>query len=196
MIKESIWFTFFCWICFWKNNGYKQGQFGGRFLVSACPGQGSMYTVMWEVCFFVQEKKNHIFHREIDLVLTRKQKISLFFFRYCQNTLWEVQVLDELFSLWNKFITVSFKGFICFLSISADLRSLQRGTYQSPRRSSPDYSPRPPSPRDDKIKPPPAQHTALGDSTYARGGHGIFGQPKVTTGVLVYQVCLVSCSVP
>lgn len=63
--------------------------------------------------------------------------------------------------------------------IAADLRSFQKGTYQSPRRSSPTYSPRPPSPRDDKIKPPPAQHTAFGESTYARGGHGIFGQPKV-----------------
>lgn len=63
--------------------------------------------------------------------------------------------------------------------LPADLRSLQRGTYQSPRHQSPAYSPRPPSPRDDKIKPPPAQHTAFGESTYARGGHGIFGQPKV-----------------
>ena len=64
------------------------------------------------------------------------------------------------------------------------MRSLQNGTYKSPRRASPDYSPRPPSPRDDKIKPPPVQNTAFGESTYARGGHGIFGQPKV-----VYQEC-------
>ncbi|XP_052774162.1 centrosome and spindle pole-associated protein 1-like isoform X7 [Mya arenaria] len=64
----------------------------------------------------------------------------------------------------------------------ADLRAVQRGTYQSPRssrRASPQsFSPRPPSPRDDKIKPPPAQQTAQGESTYARGGHGIFGMPK------------------
>ncbi|KAL4236535.1 positive regulation of cytokinesis [Mactra antiquata] len=68
----------------------------------------------------------------------------------------------------------------------ADLRSLQRGTYQSPRQQqlshrrqlSPEYSPRPSSPRDDKIGPPPIQQTALGETTHARGGHGIFGQPK------------------
>ncbi|XP_052774184.1 centrosome and spindle pole-associated protein 1-like isoform X28 [Mya arenaria] len=68
----------------------------------------------------------------------------------------------------------------------ADLRAVQRGTYQSPRssrRASPQsFSPRPPSPRDDKIKPPPAQQTAQGESTYARGGHGIFGMPKYGGG--------------
>lgn len=63
---------------------------------------------------------------------------------------------------------------------TADLRSLQRGTVEaSPRRASPVLSPRPPSPRDDKIKPPPMQINATGESTFARGGHGIFGQPKV-----------------
>lgn len=68
--------------------------------------------------------------------------------------------------------------------ISADLRSLQRGggpgSYVSPRREvSPTYSPRPPSPRDDKIRTPPPQQTAFGEATHARGGHGIFGRPKV-----------------
>ncbi|XP_041358553.1 centrosome and spindle pole-associated protein 1-like isoform X26 [Gigantopelta aegis] len=50
--------------------------------------------------------------------------------------------------------------------------------YESPRKWNPYTSPRPPSPRDDKIKTPPKQTTALGDVTHARGGHGIFGQPK------------------
>ena len=68
---------------------------------------------------------------------------------------------------------------------SADLRSLQRGNLsdrRSPVHQLPpagSFSPRPPSPRDDKIRPPPPQHNAVGESTYARGGHGIFGQPKV-----------------
>ena len=33
--------------------------------------------------------------------------------------------------------------------------------------------------RDDLIKPPPVQITADGEISYARGGHGIFGVPKV-----------------
>lgn len=90
------------------------------------------------------------------------------------------------------FVTNKFMCMILFLGViflvllfmyidilTADLRSLQRGNYQSPRqqsrRHSPDYS----SPRDDKIPPPPPQETAFGDATHARGGHGIFGQPKV-----------------
>lgn len=36
-----------------------------------------------------------------------------------------------------------------------------------------------PSYRDDLIGPPPAQTTADGETTFARGGHGIFGMPKV-----------------
>ncbi|XP_053395672.1 trichohyalin-like [Mercenaria mercenaria] len=64
----------------------------------------------------------------------------------------------------------------------ADLRSVQKGgpgSYRSPRgHISPTYSPRPPDPRDDLIKAPPPQQTAFGEATHARGGHGIFGQPK------------------
>lgn len=33
--------------------------------------------------------------------------------------------------------------------------------------------------RDDLIGPPPAQTTAEGETSFARGGHGIFGMPKV-----------------
>ena len=34
--------------------------------------------------------------------------------------------------------------------------------------------------RDDLIGPPPLQTTADGEASFARGGHGIFGAPKVT----------------
>ena len=33
--------------------------------------------------------------------------------------------------------------------------------------------------RDDLIGPPPVQTTAEGETSHARGGHGIFGMPKV-----------------
>ncbi|XP_071119618.1 centrosome and spindle pole-associated protein 1-like isoform X1 [Haliotis cracherodii] len=64
-------------------------------------------------------------------------------------------------------------------NIIADLRSLRRpggpptaaGVYAG-------TSPRPPSPRDDLIRTPPLQTTAAGEPSHARGGHGIFGQPK------------------
>ena len=52
----------------------------------------------------------------------------------------------------------------------------------SARSPPPRESPRfraPGSPKDDLIKPPPVQQNAKGESTYARGGHGIFGQPRV-----------------
>ncbi|KAK6179964.1 hypothetical protein SNE40_012204 [Patella caerulea] len=66
----------------------------------------------------------------------------------------------------------------------ADLRALQKG--YSPRYDTgyvdPYISPRgvarAASPKDDLIKTPPAQTTALGEATHARGGHGIFGHPK------------------
>ncbi|XP_067662885.1 centrosome and spindle pole associated protein 1-like [Haliotis asinina] len=64
-------------------------------------------------------------------------------------------------------------------NIIADLRALRRpggppttaGVYAG-------TSPRPPSPRDDLIRTPPLQTTAAGEPSHARGGHGIFGQPK------------------
>lgn len=51
----------------------------------------------------------------------------------------------------------------------------------SPRKT-PYRSPRgpPTSVRDDLIGPPPVQTTAEGEQSYARGGHGIFGMPKVS----------------
>lgn len=52
-------------------------------------------------------------------------------------------------------------------------RSTARATHESPRFRAPS------SPRDDLIAPPPDQIDASGDVTHARGGHGIFGQPKV-----------------
>ncbi|ESO88125.1 hypothetical protein LOTGIDRAFT_234696 [Lottia gigantea] len=65
-------------------------------------------------------------------------------------------------------------------NVVADLRAKNKG--YSPRyepMSSPTRGgPRPASPKDDLIKTPPAQTTAEGESTYARGGHGIFGHPK------------------
>ena len=69
----------------------------------------------------------------------------------------------------------------CVFLFTADLRSIQRGYASvSPRKHSPVLdSPRPPAPRDDLIKPPPEQKNVFGDPTYARGGHGIFGMPKV-----------------
>uniref|UniRef100_K1QHK8 Centrosome and spindle pole-associated protein 1 n=1 Tax=Magallana gigas TaxID=29159 RepID=K1QHK8_MAGGI len=51
-------------------------------------------------------------------------------------------------------------------------RSTARATHESPRFRAPS------SPRDDLIAPPPDQIDASGDVTHARGGHGIFGQPK------------------
>ncbi|XP_052075723.1 centrosome and spindle pole associated protein 1-like isoform X35 [Mytilus californianus] len=64
-----------------------------------------------------------------------------------------------------------------------DLRSMHYenvgGT--SARSPPPRESPRfraPASPKDDLIKPPPMQQNAKGENTYARGGHGIFGQPR------------------
>lgn len=70
--------------------------------------------------------------------------------------------------------------YILFL-ILADLRALHqdpdtarsRATHESPRFRAPS------SPKDDLIAPPPNQTDASGDVTHARGGHGIFGQPKV-----------------
>ncbi|KAL3869265.1 hypothetical protein ACJMK2_041969 [Sinanodonta woodiana] len=50
--------------------------------------------------------------------------------------------------------------------------------YSPPPSNRTPTSNRPPSPRDDKIKPAPNQYNALGEKTFARGGHGIFGQPK------------------
>lgn len=54
----------------------------------------------------------------------------------------------------------------------------------SARSPPPRESPRfraPASPKDDLIKPPPNQQNAKGENTYARGGHGIFGQPRVSS---------------
>ncbi|KAK3606135.1 hypothetical protein CHS0354_010764 [Potamilus streckersoni] len=70
----------------------------------------------------------------------------------------------------------------------ADLRHMHRENenpnsvpvrqYSPPPSNRTPTSNRPPSPRDDKIKPAPNQYNALGEKTFARGGHGIFGQPK------------------
>ncbi|XP_078318366.1 uncharacterized protein LOC111120690 isoform X16 [Crassostrea virginica] len=68
-------------------------------------------------------------------------------------------------------------------NIVADLRAIHstnqdpetartRVTHESPRFRAPT------SPRDDLIAPPPPQTDAAGGVTHARGGHGIFGQPK------------------
>ncbi|XP_062584637.1 centrosome and spindle pole associated protein 1-like isoform X7 [Saccostrea cucullata] len=69
-------------------------------------------------------------------------------------------------------------------NIVADLRVLH-STNQDPdtarsrvTRESPRFRAPSPSPRDDLIGPPPPQLDASGDVTHARGGHGIFGQPK------------------
>ncbi|XP_061182237.1 centrosome and spindle pole-associated protein 1-like [Saccostrea echinata] len=69
-------------------------------------------------------------------------------------------------------------------NIVADLRVLH-STNQDPEsarsrvtRESPRFRAPSPSPRDDLIGPPPPQLDASGDVTHARGGHGIFGQPK------------------
>lgn len=66
----------------------------------------------------------------------------------------------------------------------ADLRGMHN-TNQDPdtarsrvTRESPRFQ-APTSPRDDLIGQPPPQIDAAGDVTHARGGHGIFGQPKV-----------------
>ena len=65
-----------------------------------------------------------------------------------------------------------------------DLRSMHYDNVGGPgsaRSPPPRESPRfraPGSPKDDLIKPPPVQQNAKGESTYARGGHGIFGQPR------------------
>ena len=63
----------------------------------------------------------------------------------------------------------------------------------SARSPPPRESPRfraPGSPKDDLIKPPPVQQNAKGESTYARGGHGIFGQPRVIMKFYYRNVCL------
>lgn len=49
-------------------------------------------------------------------------------------------------------------------------------SYRSPRKPA-----APTSVRDDLIKTPPVQTTAEGEQSFARGGHGIFGMPKVKT---------------
>lgn len=52
-----------------------------------------------------------------------------------------------------------------------------RSARSPPPRESPRFRA---DPKDDLIKPPPVQQNAKGESTYARGGHGIFGQPRVS----------------
>ncbi|XP_060072577.1 centrosome and spindle pole-associated protein 1-like isoform X2 [Ylistrum balloti] len=63
----------------------------------------------------------------------------------------------------------------------ADLRQMKRRvddpSYTPPPRESPRFR-APVSPKDDLIPPPPAQINAEGESTYALGGHGIFGNPR------------------
>ncbi|XP_056019000.1 centrosome and spindle pole-associated protein 1-like isoform X35 [Ostrea edulis] len=68
-------------------------------------------------------------------------------------------------------------------NVVADLRGMHN-TNQDPdtarsqvTRESPRFQ-APTSPRDDLIGQPPPQIDAAGDVTHARGGHGIFGQPK------------------
>ena len=71
-----------------------------------------------------------------------------------------------------------------FSLFTADLRSMHydnvgdRSARSPPPRESPRFR-APGSPKDDLIKPPPVQQNANRESTYARGGHGIFGQPRV-----------------
>ena len=70
---------------------------------------------------------------------------------------------------------------------AADLRQMKKDNDNpdlSPRRQAPSVaayqSPRGPSNvRDDLFGPPPAQTTSEGELSHARGGHGIFGLPKV-----------------
>ncbi|XP_033737874.1 centrosome and spindle pole-associated protein 1-like isoform X6 [Pecten maximus] len=63
----------------------------------------------------------------------------------------------------------------------ADLRQMRKRvddpSYTPPPRESPRFR-APVSPKDDLIPPPPAQINAEGESTYALGGHGIFGNPR------------------
>ncbi|KAL5017544.1 hypothetical protein ScPMuIL_007133 [Solemya velum] len=70
----------------------------------------------------------------------------------------------------------------------ADLRLMRKGNEggdtfrqydESPARMSP--LSRLGSPRDDLIKAPPPQTNFTGETTFARGGHGIFGMPKTET---------------
>lgn len=59
----------------------------------------------------------------------------------------------------------------------ADLRHLRiNGQDDSHAKQSPRGPPQPVSPRLVAKSPPPNQQ---GEATYARGGHGIFGVPKV-----------------
>ncbi|XP_069127982.1 centrosome and spindle pole-associated protein 1-like isoform X1 [Argopecten irradians] len=63
----------------------------------------------------------------------------------------------------------------------ADLRQMRKRvddpSYTPPPRESPRFR-APVSPKDDYIPPPPAQINAEGETTYALGGHGIFGNPR------------------
>ena len=59
-----------------------------------------------------------------------------------------------------------------------DPDSPRKTAYVSPR------APEPSSVRDDLFGPPPVQTTAFGEQSHARGGHGIFGMPKVSVVVL------------
>ncbi|KAK3091207.1 hypothetical protein FSP39_017968 [Pinctada imbricata] len=69
-------------------------------------------------------------------------------------------------------------------NVTADLRQFRGGqnSYRGSSRSPPPReSPRfrsPSSPKDDLYNVPPVQTDAQGDPTYARGGHGIFGNPR------------------
>ncbi|XP_021345259.1 trichohyalin-like [Mizuhopecten yessoensis] len=63
----------------------------------------------------------------------------------------------------------------------ADLRQMKRRVDDPSYSPTPRESPRfraPVSPKDDLIPPPPGQINAEGESTYALGGHGIFGNPR------------------
>lgn len=72
------------------------------------------------------------------------------------------------------------------LHFAADLRLMHKDNDNpdSPRKAALSYrSPRGPAAstvRDDLIGPPPVQTTAEGEQSHARGGHGIFGMPKVS----------------